>query len=188
MRLIKPVSGVITAGFNDKSALDATHIHGALDYSAIVGTEILACEDGYVFGWCGFRPRPSMYWKTLPKVNNYNKFTFANMFYNMYGGCTLLESLDGKRTHVFCHSFGKQIFEIVLKDVPKHYVEQAESSEEGFVLHGFYTDKIQVKQGQVIGRVGEAGQNLGQHLHHEVHHGINNCETYEKRIDPATLF
>lgn len=195
-KLILPIKdGNITQTFNEKSAHDSSHIHGAIDIGASIKTPILAPEDGNIFGWLAIRYKEGMFWPELPKVNNYNEYSFCNYFYDMYGGVTVLESSDSERTHLFCHSYGNQIFNIAFgeENIENVYpdglqptvkfVEQKKDSR--WPILGIYTTKVKVKQGDVIGYIGHAGFNLGSHLHWEIHPGLNSCKPYDLRIDPT---
>ena len=180
--MTKPIDAKYTALFADKSAVNATHIHGAVDIGAPIGTPILAPEDGFIFGWQAIRYKDGQYWPESPKAAGYDNFAFKNMFYDMYGGCTFLESKDSMRTHIFCHSYGNQIFNKVFHEVDKRYVEQ--KADDRFPIFAFYTLRQTVKEGDVIGYVGHSGTNFGSHLHWEMHQGLNNRQTYTRRINP----
>lgn len=190
-RLLMPIKGgVITQHFLDKSAADDSHIHGALDFGAPIGTPILAPEDGYIFGYQSIRSADGLFWLDLPKVHEFEKFAFSNYFYDMYGGVTVLESLDGTRTHLFCHSYANQILNKIFESKNKYYVEERENKR--FPLFALYTEKIKIKKGSVIGYVGAAGKCIpagpqGAHLHWEIHPGKNVWKTYNERINPELL-
>ena len=183
-KILLPIPGApITQKFNVKSAHDATHIHGAVDLGASVGTQIIAPEDGFVYGWQAIRPKEAMYWPEQPSVLDWAKYTFGNYFYDMYGAVTVLVAKD--RTHLFCHAYGSQVFNKMFPNAKRFYVEQ--KADDRFPIFAHYTDKVQVKAGDPIALVGHAGFNLGAHLHWEIHSGNNNCQSYPDRIDPETL-
>ena len=188
MSILLPIkNAAITQRFDVGTATGGSHIHGAIDLEApnSVGTLIIAPEDGCIFGYKANRPREGMFWPETPSVHDYKKFTFCNYFYDMYGGVTILESKDGKRTHLFCHSYSNQIFNIIFKGVEKYTIEQ--KKDDRFAIEGLYTDKVKVKAGDLIAYVGHSGFNMGVHLHWEIHPGLNNQQTYSNRIDPETL-
>lgn len=181
--ILYPIKGAeISQRFNEKSFHDSSHIHGALDLAAGVGTPIVAPEDGTIFGWLSYRPKEGIYWPETPKVFDI-PFAFANYFYDMYGGVTLLETKE--RTHLFCHSYGNQIFNKIFKEENKIYVEQKEDAR--WPICAIYTIKKDVKRGDVIAYVGKSGFNSGAHLHWEIHKGRNTYYKYEDRIDPESL-
>lgn len=186
MKLLMPIEkGIITARFFDKSALDGSHIHGAVDIAASVNTEIVAPEDGKVFGWFAVRQKEGTYWPRLPQAAGYKEFSFANYFYDMYGACLFLESEDKARTHIFCHIYGNQLFNFMFPAVEVTFVEEKEDKR--FPIFGIYTLKNAVEKGELIGYTGHAGSNLGAHLHWEIHSGLNNWKRYEDRINPEEL-
>jgi hypothetical protein len=200
--IINPVpEGKISQTFNEKSygasALGQNHIHGALDLAAPAGTPIIAPEDGFIFAQAAQRPPEeallklqkgsSRYWvKTPSGIFGYPSWTFANYFLDMYGGVTFLESLDKEHTHVFCHQYPNQIFNKIFKDKSVIWYEQAEIVRYPITMVAT-KDKVQVKKGAVIGFIGLEGLQFGAHLHWEVHKGLNNCQPYEKRLDPEKL-
>lgn len=186
-KVLLPIKGAyITQKFDVMTATGGDHIHGALDLSGKIGTEILAPEDGFIYGFVNIRYKDGQYWENIPNVRGIrDNFAFCNYFYDMFGGVTVLESKDGRRTHLFCHSYGNQIFNQSFYDTNKVFVEEKKNSR--FPIFGIYTEKIEVTKGDIIGRVGQAGYNMGTHLHWEIHSGINNWQTYDQRIDPETL-
>lgn len=191
VKLLSPIKdGKITQRFDEKSAHDSSHVHGAVDFGAPVGTPIYAPEDGFIFGWQSIRPKEAEYWPVRPTIHEHKDFNFSNYFYDMYGGVTFLESVDGERTHLFCHSYANQIFNKIFSKSYKYYVEQREDKR--FPLTAFYTEKVRVKKGDLIGYVGAAGYCIpsgpqGAHLHWEIHPGINSYHLYGDRIDPEKL-
>lgn len=188
MSILLPIkNAAITQRFDVGTATGGSHIHGAIDLEAPngVGTLIIAPEDGCVYGYRAIRQKDGLYWPKFPKVHEYEKFTFCNYFYDMFGGVTFLESADGKRTHLFCHSYQNQIFNIIFADAKKYVIEQKDDAR--FPILGLYTEKVKVKAGDLIAYVGHSGYNLGVHLHWETHAGLNNQQTYSNRIDPETL-
>lgn len=186
-RILLPIKDAfITQRFNVLSARDNGHLHGALDLSGTVGTKIIAPEDGRIYGFINIRYKDGQYWPQMPNVKGlHDNFAFANYFYDMYGGVTILENKERTRTHLFCHSYGNQIINKVFEQKNKIFVEQKEDSR--FPILGFYTEPIEVKAGDHIAYVGHAGFNMGSHLHWEIHSGINKWYTYDQRIDPETL-
>jgi hypothetical protein len=185
--MIKPVDRPIVAGFNQPRPLKAvrkTHVHGAVDIIAPIGTPILAPEDGVLFGYTAYRANKSEYWPRNPQVNG-EIFPYANYFYDMYGGVLVLKVLEKgevKRTHLITHSYGNQIFNYEpFTETPFTYHE--EKKESRFPIHAFSTRQKQVKAGSMIGFVGHAGYSTHPHVHWEMHEGYE-WQQHMLRLNP----
>lgn len=181
----KIVEGRITAGFNQKRPLSKpiekrNHVHGAIDIGAKIGTPIYAPEDGQVFAWQGIRSTKGKGFPTLPVIHG-RKFHFCNYFYDIYGTIIVLTSEQNERTHIIAHSYGNQIFNKVFRDVQKRYYEEKKDTR--FPLLAWYTEKLHVKEGDIIGYVGNSGYSTGPHVHWEIHHG-EIWNNYSLRINP----
>lgn len=184
MKINKPVEGPITTDFYDsRGTIEKPHIHGAIDIGAASGTIIRAPENGLVFAWCAYRPEDGLMWPTMPTIAE-EPFTFRNYFYDTYGGCIVLITLDKRRTHIISHSFAKQLFENVYKDIPIHAFE--EPSKKRFPLHAYYTEPFAALEGQLIGLVGDGGKSSGPHVHWEIHNGTK-WNHYDSRINPEKV-
>ena len=185
--MIKPVEGNITTDFFEPRPLskpidERDHVHGAIDIGAPTNTVIRAPEDGFAIAWCAWR-KEGQYWPNSPVVNG-RPFSFRNYFYDMYGGCVVLGSIDGDRTHIISHSYGNQLFNRAFGPHKKYYIE--EKADERFPIHAVYTEKIRIYQGDVVGYVGNAGYSTGPHIHWEIHRGID-WNQHENRINPAEV-
>lgn len=191
--------GRITADFNQMRPLTAktkTHKHAAFDIVSTGDNKIYCPVDkGRIFGYlCRRAPEViekekllyNRYWPKKPVVHG-KEFEFANYFQDVYGGIVLLEELNNNNdvisTHLFCHCYANQIFNLsVLKNVGSYSVEEKKDSR--FPIIANYTDKLNVKIGDVIGYIGNAGYSTGQHVHWEIHPG-EKWHSYDYRIDPV---
>jgi hypothetical protein len=182
--MTKIVDGDITARFDQprpisKPVAERTHVHGAIDIAAPIGTPIVAPERGMVFAWIAQRHADGMYWPGLPFVHG-DAFPWANYFYDMYGGCLVLRVYEGAevvRTHIMSHCYGKQLSKLGLA----YWVEEKDDAR--FPIHAIYSDLMEVAEGQQICAVGNAGYSTGPHVHWEIHPG-NRWYTWSERINP----
>lgn len=187
MKFSPPVKGRITAAFDQPRPLGAekpTHIHGAVDIAASVGTPIYAPEPGLAFYWVAMRPEPGKFWPKMPRLYRHEikSFPFANYFYDMFGGVIVLRAPD-MRTHLITHSYARQLFNLgTMRHMRKWWVE--ESADKRFPISAVYSETRSVDEGDVIGYVGNAGYSTGAHIHWEVHPSYS-WYRHEDRIEPT---
>lgn len=192
--MTRPTPGKITSCFHDPRPLSdpGKHVHGAIDIADPIGTPIKAPESGSAFCYIGVRSDGCEYWPEIPMIHG-KLFPWCNYFYDMYGGIIILLVFDDIelkiiRTHVIAHSYGNQIFnQSIFRMVPARnpWIEQTEDRR--FPVHGVFTDKLMVSEGDVIGFVGNAGYSTGAHVHWEIHHGYK-YEKHKNRINPEEIF
>lgn len=190
IEMIKPVkNGTITADFDQRRPLsvpeeDRSYNHDATDFGLIPrGTDIYAPESGTMFCWTAYRKEGDERWPELPVVHG-KPFTFANYFYDIYGGIIVLQvHLDHNviRTHIIAHTYANQIYNHLFKGEYSPTIE--EKKDNRFAIHGQYTKKIEVKAGDKIGEVGNAGYSTGPHIHWEIHPG-NRRYNHGERLNP----
>lgn len=190
--------GRVTVGFDQPRPLSVpveqrTHPHGAIDIAHSVGADIVAPEDGMLHYWLAFRPDTARQMTELDFVfreNNRIKFPFQvghhNYFYDIYGGCIFLLGASGI-THVFCHSFGNQLYNKG-NTLMWRYAESKVS--ERFPCTVWYTtngSSQHVREGALIGHVGNAGYSTGPHVHYEMHRG-RHWNAHDLRPRPASYY
>lgn len=187
MKFVFPVpGGRITGRFDDPSVASPTRIHGAIDIAPLHDNTIIAPEGGFLHAWVSVRQVEGDTWPRTPTIHG-KPYDFSNYFYDMYGGCLILVVEDPStgavsRTHILTHSYGNQIFNrFPFSDVKKHWVEQ--HADDRFPIFAVYTDRVLVREGDMIGHVGNAGFSTGAHVHWEIHHGYQ-WNTHRLRMDP----
>jgi len=179
----------ISASYEQKRPLSVpmdrrTHVHGAIDIVADVGTPILAPERGMLYYFAAFRHDRS---RTLAELNlDGEPFDFAGRpyFYDVFGGIIILLGNSGK-THLLAHSFMNQLFNSPPVRVRWKYKESLKV--ERWPLTAFYTTNgygRHVEEGDTIGAVGNAGYSTGAHVHWEIHNG-RRWQEYADRPNPA---
>jgi len=181
---MRPNDGPVTTNFFEPRPLskpidERDHIHGAIDIAAPVNAPIVAPEAGTVFAWAAYRPEPGMYWPEKPVING-SPLPYANYFYDTYGAILILRGSGASHVHVIAHSYANQVVNKGLFQGSYYYEEKADRR---FPLHAIYTDRHDVKEGSVIGYVGNAGYSTGSHIHWEIHHGWK-WNRWEDRVNP----
>lgn len=186
-----PVQGRVSAGFNQPRPLTAkvkTHNHGAWDIAAPAGTKIYAPEAGSLY-FCGFY-RPPGSTKIIDVVTKRIPMPFGfnghNYWADIYGPLIILQST--KFTWVITHSYFSQLYNLGVGATMRwdYAEEQDDERWPVCVWHTFLHD-LKVEEGDLIGRVGNAGWSTGPHIHMEVHEG-RTWNRWEDRIDPATIW
>lgn len=193
-------NGVITTPFDQKRPLsvplkDRNHVHGALDIAPRGDDNIYAPVSGFAWVYKAKRdpirfdknnePVYGSYWPTIPVIHG-RPLPWCNYFYDMFGGVIFLEETDARdqiiNTHLICHSWQNQLFNMLpFCNVDSHTIEEA--AQKRGPIDGIYSDKIKVKEGDIIGRVGSAGFSTGEHIHWEIHPG-RSWAKHEERIHP----
>lgn len=176
--------GQITAPFNEPRPLSSklkTHVHGALDIAGgdgLVRAPVSGLGRAYVF----FRPGPDTTWPQDEKAE-IQAIAFRNYFYDIYGAIIAIAADDGT-LHLLCHCYATAIINSqggrpFLFD---RYVESKAPTR--FPLTMLVSNGSHLSAGQVIAKVGSAGQSTGAHVHWEVHHSPAKLDTYAERINP----
>lgn len=190
MELIK--GGVITAGFDDQRPLShpGQHIHGALDIAGgdgIIRAPIRGTAQGVVV-FRGVDPSKGLGAWGAPGQSEKSEileFPWREYWYDIFGGIIVLYEPNG-RMHLLCHIWASQI----LNHQPHpaqfpfrfaYYIEERESTR--WPCHMMLTEPVEVREGQPLARVGNAGYSTGPHLHWEIHHG-RRIDDYSLRINP----
>jgi hypothetical protein len=154
------------------------HIHGAVDIATVNGSAIYAEEDGYSYAIIILREKKrgnNLFWI------DEKWFAFSNYFYDVFGGCVILEGYSGL-TYLHAHVYA----DTILNKYPFEVHEKHD--EDGWVFSMYsFNDTVGVKEGDIIGYVGNAGQSTGPHLHLEIH-DKRNWLRWEKRPNPEGLW
>lgn len=182
-----PVQGRITAKYNQMRPLTApvkTHIHGAIDIGASVGTPIVAPETGYLYYYKAVRPNNER-WNEVKWLNG--DFEFQNYFYDVYGSIIILIGAKSGLWHVIAHSYWNQLYNkgVIDKALFKYQEQRADSRFPVFAYHTL-DSSIKVFEGAKIGEVGNAGFSTGAHAHIEIHEG--KWQKHEDRVNPEVVY
>jgi hypothetical protein len=190
--------GRVTAGFDQMRPLSLpeeqrTHVHGAVDIAAAAGTSIFAPEQGMLHYWIAYRPDVTRSIDEIGFVfrdSNQQRFPFDmsghNYFYDIYGGAICVLGKSGI-THVLCHSWGNQLYNDG-RNLRWRYAES--KREERFPITVWYTTNgfgQHVREGDSIGKVGNAGFSTGPHVHYEMHKG-RHWNAHNMRPRPADYY
>jgi hypothetical protein len=183
--------GRITTPFDEMRPLSVppaqrNHIHGALDLAGGDGI-IRAPAKGTAQGAVIFRS-PGGAWgaKGLEEKSEILEFPWREYWYDIYGGIIVLYEPNG-RMHILCHVWAAQL----LNHQPHpaqfpfrfaYYIEERETTRHP--CHMMLTEATEIKEGQPLARVGNAGQSTGTHLHWEIHHTSKRIDDYAGRINP----
>jgi hypothetical protein len=112
------------------------------------------------------------------------EFPWREYWYDIYGGFIVLYEPKG-RMHLLCHIWASQILNHQMpSQFPfrfAYYIEERESTR--WPCHMMLTEEVEVREGQPLARVGNAGFSTGPHLHWEIHHG-RRIDDYPARINP----
>ncbi len=192
--MTKPVQGTVSTPFDEMRPLsNPHHVHGAIDIAAPVGTQIVAPEDGILSAYVAIRNEDGIYWPGTqgPQIHRFHSlfktplFPWRNYFYDMYGGILILECND--RVHVFAHCYMNQLRKNPHFNSPLvNWVYTEEREDKRWPIHCYHTldTPVGVKEGDVIGEVGNAGFSTGAHVHWEIHPGTWKWAKWEERINP----
>lgn len=185
--MIYPVNGRITARFDQPRPLTAsikTHVHGAVDIAAAVGTDIVAPENGDLYYFKAVRSAATVRWNEVEW--NGARFPFQNYFYDLYGAVILLIGKSGL-WHVITHSYWNQLYNNGIVD-KKDYTYQEQRADARFPIFCYHTlgKPLKVLRGAVIGAVGNAGYSTGAHAHIEIHDG--EFQKHKDRPNPEEVY
>lgn len=183
--------GIITTGFEEMRPLNLPpekrwHVHGALDLAGGDGI-IRAPARGTAQGVVIFRS-PGGAWGApgIDEKSEILEFPWRDYWYDIYGGIIVLYEPKG-RMHILAHIWASQI----LNSQPHpaqfpfryaYYIEERETTR--YPCHMMLTETVEVKEGQPLARVGNAGQSTGPHVHWEIHHQADRLNDYPLRINP----
>ena len=187
--------GRVTTPFDEMRPLSVpperrSHVHGALDLAGgdgIIRAPARGTAQGVVI-FRGVDPAKGLgAWgaKGLEEKSEILEFPWREYWYDVYGGIIVLYEPKG-RMHLLCHVWASQI----LNHQPHpaqfpfrfaYYIEERESTR--WPCHMMLTEEVEVREGQPLARVGNAGFSTGPHLHWEIHHG-RRIDDYPARINP----
>lgn len=183
-----PITGSFrwTASFEEKRPLSAPlnkrdHIHGAEDLAPDGKQDIIAPEDGTVYFLSVIRNDLTRSMNEVQKGDWPFDFKGRSYFYDLYGGVIILISSDRKRTHIMTHCYRNQLFNKTNSTI---YVEESPKDERFpiCVEHTFKSPR-DVKEGENLCGVGNAGYSTGPHIHWEIHNGVE-WNNFNDRIKP----
>lgn len=170
-----PCAGQWTSGFDETRG---DRIHGAQDIVAPRGAEWHALMDGRVM-W----HKVVLQTKDRNAYNVYGRmawmrdtmaYPFANYTLEVYGCCAVLVNAAETEMWVYAHMDPVYALSYMQSGFTHAYYHK-KSNEEW--IDAQWTDFRTVKEGDVIGNVGYAGQTLPDpyqaHLHIEGHHGLS---------------
>lgn len=166
--------GTITGRWGDMRPLTVpveqrTHVHGATDWSAPVGTPLYALEHGTLYRFCVVRPPGGTGWRWKLRESDGSQLPWGDYVYDVYGACTVLDMHNGE-VALYCHSYLRQLM-AATRGIVWSYEEQPEDARFPVMLWHTMAWGVRVERGEVIGAVGNAGYSTGPHLHLEIHKG-----------------
>lgn len=184
--MILPIpNGRITAPFSQPRPLGGptTHIHGAIDVAAPLGSAPNPTAVAPVSGTARclqfLRPSTDVYWPTSERPD-INILLARNYFYDLYGGVITIYAADGT-FHILTHFYASQLW---AHSAPTYIESRAPGRFPCIALVG---DPFRVSEGQSLVPVGNAGFSTGHHIHWEIHPGQRQIYDYADRLDPEKL-
>ena len=183
-----PVNGRITAKYDQPRPLTAekkTHVHGAIDIAASIGSPIVAPETGYLYYYKAVRPDSTARWDEVMWLNGH--FDFQNYFYDMYGSLIILVGSKSGLWHIITHSYWNQLYNngVIDKNNIRYQEQKPDARFPIFSYHNLDNPK-KVYRGAVVGAVGNAGFSTGAHAHIEIHEG--RWQKHEDRPNPEEVY
>jgi len=191
--------GVITTPFDEPRPLSVppaqrNHVHGALDIAPGEGSDgiIRAPADGTAQGVVIYRGVDPLKgrggWGGPGVVEKAEilEYPWREYWYDTYGGFVVLYEPSG-RMHLLCHIRPKNLLNPQPGPAryPFRYAYYIEENEETrWACHMMLTEPTQVRAGQPLAPVGNAGYSTGKHVHWEIHHTSTRIDDYAARVNP----
>ncbi len=184
--MILPIpNGRITAPFAQPRPLGGptTHIHGAIDIAASLGSAPNPTAVAPVSGIARFhqflRPSIDVRWPNSEK-EDIPALLVQNYFYDLYGGVITIRA-DDDTLHILTHFYASSLW---ARSIPG-YIESRFPGR--FPCIAIVGTPFRVSEGQSLVPVGNAGFSTGHHIHWEIHPGQRQIYDYADRLDPEKL-
>lgn len=194
------VGGVVSVGYYDKRPYSVPEEqrkrnHKAWDMilvdsngASTLGAPIVAPESGklyfhYMQRYTPLGDKSPLTWDVYWPSGTW--YIFSNFYYEMYGCITVLVG-DSGLTYLFAHQDVDLFFYLLNKqNVSANWIEKSKWYNKR--IRGFVTtdNPVDVKSGEKVGFVGNAGYSQVPHVHMQIH---ENVKEYDNRIDPAELW
>lgn len=174
-----PISGGrVTAPFDEPRPVEGpkTHDHGALDVAGGDG-QVRAPAAGIARAYIFIRyPGEDWMFRDKPEIQ---ELPFRRYWYDVFGGLIVVTEPSGIM-HLMTHFFSNQL----QRGFGRLHVYET-SKETRFPCTALVSDAREVRRGEVVSKVGNAGYSSGPHIHWEVHHQSDRLDDYPSRINPS---